>query len=44
MNIYVINAEASIKQALILIDKNNEGLVCISDDTNKVIGLATDGI
>ena len=43
MNIYVINAEASIKQALILIDKNNEGLVCISDDTNKVIGLATDG-
>ena len=43
MKIYVVKAEASIKEALKIIDANNEGLVCILDNLDKVVGLATDG-
>lgn len=43
MNIYEVNENATIKDALKIIDENNQGLVCISDESNKIVGIATDG-
>jgi D-glycero-alpha-D-manno-heptose-7-phosphate kinase len=43
MNIYEVNENESIKSALKIIDENNQGLVCISDDYKKIVGVATDG-
>lgn len=38
-----IKKKETIKEALKKIDLNEEGVICIVDDLNKVIGIATDG-
>lgn len=43
MNNLIILKTQTIKEALINIDLNEEGVICIVDDLNKVIGIATDG-
>tara|TARA_B110000459_G_scaffold94658_1_gene105742 strand:- start:1573 stop:2928 length:1356 start_codon:yes stop_codon:yes gene_type:complete len=39
----VIQKSKTIKAALRKIDSNGEGIVCIVDESNKVVGVATDG-
>jgi D-glycero-alpha-D-manno-heptose-7-phosphate kinase len=40
---YVINFDASIQDALIKIENNHNGFILIKDNSDKIIGLATDG-
>lgn len=43
MNIFTIQKTSTIKSALEKIDSNGEGIICIVDNSNKVISVATDG-
>ena len=43
MKKFTIQKTASIKSALEKIDSNAEGIVCVLDNSKKVIGIATDG-
>ena len=43
MKKFIINITGAIKAALERIESNEEGIICIVDDSNRVIGLATDG-
>ncbi|MCL2864048.1 MAG: CBS domain-containing protein [Lachnospiraceae bacterium] len=40
---YKIEMSATILEALIKIDKNNNGFLIVTDDSNKVVGTLTDG-
>ena len=40
---YTISNKASIKESIIKIDKNKGGFIVLSDSSNKIIGIATDG-
>ena len=43
MNNFIIEKKKTIKAALKKIEANGEGIICIVDSSNKVIGVATDG-
>ena len=43
MSIFTIQKASTIKTALEKIDSNGEGIICIVDNSNKVISVATDG-
>jgi D-glycero-alpha-D-manno-heptose-7-phosphate kinase len=43
MNRFIINSTSTIKAALKKIESNEEGIICISNNSNKIIGIATDG-
>ena len=43
MNIFTIQKTSTIKSALEKIDSNGEGIICIVDNSNRVISVATDG-
>ena len=40
---YVIQINASIKEALFKIENNQKGFIFISDVNGKIVGIATDG-
>ena len=40
---YLINDSASIREALIKVEKNNYGMIFTQTNSGKVVGLATDG-
>lgn len=40
---YIINHTASIREALTQIEDNHKGFILIKDDTDKILGIATDG-
>lgn len=43
MKNFTIKKTNTIKEALKKIESNSEGIICIVDDSNEVIGVATDG-
>lgn len=43
MKKFTINSSKTIKDALKKIELNEEGIICITDDADKIIGVATDG-
>ena len=43
MKNFIINSSKTIKDALEKIELNEEGIICITDDADQIIGVATDG-
>jgi len=43
LNLYQLPSTSSIQKAMLLIDENKSGFVCLLDNLQKVIGILTDG-
>lgn len=43
LNLFVINVNASIKEALYKIENNHKGFILLSDESEKIVGISTDG-